>query len=88
MTFEIYLDRGGVALAGTAATREAAQAIVDALADRVPFDDSNVSRITDPAQLVFLASVLDDPALHLVVAWEPQTPEDGAVGIFERSLLS
>jgi hypothetical protein len=88
MSFEIYLDRDGVALVGTAATRDAAQAQVDALADRVPLADPNVLRITDPVQLVFLTSVLDDAALRLVVAWEPQTPEDGAVGIFERTLLS
>lgn len=88
MTFEVHVDRGGVVLAGTADTRGAAQATVDALADRVPLEDPNVLRITDPVQLVFLASVLEDPALRLVVAWEPQTPEDGAVGIFERVQLS
>ena len=86
--YEVYLDRGGVVLVGTAATRDEAHAMIAALSDRVPLDDPQVSRITDPVQLVFLASVLDDAALRLVVAWEPQTPEDGAVGIFERALLS
>jgi hypothetical protein len=86
--FEVHLDRGNVVLVGTAPTRDAAHALVVTITDRVAIDDPNVSCITDPEQLVFLDSVLDDPALRLVIAWEPQTPEDGAVGIFERALLS
>ena len=60
------------------ATRPTVGLVIDA----APAD---MVRITDAEQLVFLAPVLDDASLQLVVAWEPQAPQDGSVGIFERA---
>lgn len=88
MTFEVYQDRGSPELVGTAATLDEARALVASLPHAIPLDDpAQVLVTSDPVQLVFLASVLDDPALHLVTAWEPQTAAvDGAIGIFRRDV--
>jgi hypothetical protein len=76
--FVVFRDLGdGPVEIGIAATLDAAMEQVGA----IPAD---MVRITDAVQLVFLASVLDDSSLRLVVAWEPQSPEDGSVGVFAR----
>jgi len=63
---------------GAARTLDEAAALIGSL-------PADMVRFTDAEQLVFLASVLDDASLRLVVAWEPQVPEDGSIGIFERA---
>lgn len=86
MSFEIWQDSDGPALVATASSQAEALAIVAALSRAVPLDD--LMQTTDAAQLVFLAAVLDDVGLRLVMAWEPQTAMDGSIGIFEHPVTN
>jgi hypothetical protein len=90
MSFEVYQDRSdGPVLVGTTETLARATALIAAQPHALALDDtSQVLCTSDPTQLVFLASVLEDAGLRLVTAWEPQTDAvDGAIGIFERIVI-